>query len=76
MKFDNNPYWKHKNCLDVFFNVSSTARVTYGKNIILYGTWCTQGTESWWFTISDRLNIRPDQYENWDSYEPKGRMKL
>lgn len=74
MKFSRAKYWKHKDCMNVFF---SAYRVQYddGKKAVLKGTWCTQGMHNWWFTVPYKLTIR-EQYDNWMPYAPKGDPKL
>jgi len=74
MKFENYDCWKHKNCLDAFFVVSSI--VQDDKNCaILNGNWAVQGVESCWFASNIcRIFIKDDQYDAWRRYEPKGRF--
>lgn len=76
MKFDRHKYWKHNAMIDVFFCVSKVSFDDDGKKAVLKGTWCTQGVEGWWFTVPDRLMIRPPHYERWEKYYPKGKPRL
>lgn len=76
MKFEDlHRYWKHDNCLDVFFAISSVVSDD-GIKAELFGCWCTQGIDNWWFTIDDRIKIKPEQYDSWKGYTPKGIVKL
>ncbi len=65
-------YWKHKNCIDVFFY--ATWSFSDGVNDIVNGTWATQGVNSWWFTVDDQIVIKPEQVSNWIPYTPKGKQ--
>lgn len=76
MKFDGHDYWKHDNCTDVFISVNSVAFDDDGRNAVLWVTWCTQGIFNWWFTVTGRIIIRPEHYDRWKRYEPKGDPKL
>lgn len=73
MKFDMYEFFKHNNNIDVFFWVSSA--YDDGNIAILNGSWCTQGTESWWATLPDQVQITIKEYDNWNSYIPKGNFK-
>lgn len=77
MKFQDSEgkYFKHKNCMDVFVRVR-TVVMDSGDKAILWLSWMIQGTESYWLTREDkdRVFIKADQYENWEPYEPKGKL--
>lgn len=68
-------YFKHDNCLDVFFAVNKVSFDDDGRKAVLKGTWCTQGVERWWFTCPARIVIRKE-YDKWEPYTPKGMPKL
>lgn len=76
MKFDMHLYWKHEKCKDVFFCASKVRFDDDCVNVILSGTWCTQGTAGWWFTEDDKIKVTPEQYDLWKKYTPKGRVRL
>lgn len=75
MKFEKHQYWKHVRCLDVFYSRVEVV-ADQGKCAILRGSWCTQGSEGWWFVQPQRLVIKPKEYDNWRPYELKGMLKL
>lgn len=76
MKFENYDCWKHKNCLDVFIYVSTVIQDDNNKAII-HANWMTQGVENHWFASErQRLFIKEDQYDNWEPYDPIGKLKL
>lgn len=71
-KFESYDCWKHDNCIDVFFCVSSVVQDT-GKAAILLGYWMTQGQEHYWCCSDlDRIRVAPEQYKFWQKYEPGG----
>lgn len=73
MKFDNDRYWKHDNCVDVFISIIGISFDDDGKSAIVNASWCVQGTASWWHTgTMGRIVIKPDHYNKWNPYEPKG----
>lgn len=76
MKFDKAKYWRHDYARDVFFCVNKVVFDDDGRTAILRGTWATQTPVSWFFTVHDRIIIRPEQYERWRPYEPKGKIRL
>lgn len=76
MKFDTHKYWKHRDCVDVFFAVNHCSFDDDGRNALLHGTWCTQMMFGWGFTVRDRVVVKPVQYDKWEPYEPKGRVYL
>lgn len=78
MKFDMHEFWKHEECLDVFFKPTSIAFDDNGKDAILHGSWLTQGTDLWFFIFVPRARIKitPNQYGRWKPYTPRGRIKL
>lgn len=72
MKFERYTDYKHKNCLDAFIRVS-TVTIDTGEKAIVWASWMIQGTEAHWFGSNiERIFIKPDEYENWMPYEPKG----
>jgi hypothetical protein len=75
MKFDRYDFWKHQNCMDVFFFVHS-AYETDMDTTYLVGNWMTQGVESYWMaTNQERVIISNKEYANWKVYEPIGVYK-
>ena len=76
MKFDMHKYWKHEDCLDVFFCVNHCVFDDNGKDAFLRGTWCTQMLFGWGFTVGDRIKVTPKNYPKWKPYEPKGQVYL
>lgn len=76
MKFDTHLFWKHEQCKDVFFRVTSIAFDDNGKDAFLHGSWCTQGVSLWFFTVQARIKITPEHYPKWKPYEPRGKLKL
>jgi len=79
MKFDRRRsgtiYWKHENCIDVFFCVSKVSFDDDGRKAVLKGTWCTQAVGCWFFTVPARLVIR-QEYDRWKPYTPFGQPRL
>ena len=67
-------FWRNKNFVDVFFSVTDVS--VKKKHTVIYGTWCTQGVESWWFTVPAKLSIKREDLSMWVEYVPKGRVKL
>lgn len=76
-KFRRYQFYKHENCVDAFFYVEKISFDENGTHAIVHGNWMIQGMFSFWFG-SDRvrLNIKPDQYDKWKSYNPKGEMHV
>ncbi len=71
-KFESSIYWKHNNCMDVFFYIISVKKDN-GIEATLQGYWMIQGTVGYWTASHrDRINIGPKQYHNWRQYEPSG----
>ena len=72
MKFDHHIYFKHENCVDVFFMVTTVSFDDDGRNAIIWGYWMVQGIFNYWCCSNlDRIKISPDQYDKWKSYTPK-----
>lgn len=76
MKFEQKEFWKHENCMDVFFRVREVYDDHYRGGVVAHGTWCTQGRERWWFTYDDVIHINNENYNLWHPYEPQGKIKL
>lgn len=74
-KFKNHSMWKHENCVDAFFYVEHVKFDNNGR-ATLKGLWMVQGMENYW-PASDRirLNIKPEQYNKWKLYAPKGEIR-
>lgn len=76
MKFDEHKYWKHDDCMDVFILVTGVD-LDADKNTILWCTWLTQGLEGYWCADpGDRIVIKPNHYDKWKPYEPKGQCRF
>lgn len=74
MKFDLHLFWKHENCIDIFFNPHSV--YDNSKNAILIGDWYVQGIHNYWLCQdSDIIKINPENYPKWKPYTPKGGLK-
>lgn len=71
-------FWKHEACVDVFFKPNSVAFDDDGRNAILWGSWLTQGVETWFFApvSKARIKIPPHEYGRWHPYTPRGRITL
>ena len=70
MKFETDTFWKHEKFMDVFFKVASIRPDDNNKDILLNGSYCTQGTATWWFTVDATIRVTPDEYHKWHSYSP------
>ena len=74
MKFEGSDFWKHKNGMDAFLYIANVVQDDNGKAII-HAYWMVQGTEHYWFCSDrERIFIKGDQYDNWESYEPTGKI--
>lgn len=77
MKFENNQYWKHENCVDVFFKVDGIAfDDDNDKEPRLYGHWMIQGMHNWWYASDlTMFSVKSIEFDKWKQYEPKGSQK-
>ena len=74
MKFENNLFLKHNNCIDSFIRIKSVITDTGTKSIV-WVYWMIQGVDGYWYASDvDRLFITKE-YENWSTYEPKGKLR-
>lgn len=73
--FQNNKYYKHKNCMDAFIRVNTVTHDN-GETAFIWADWMIQGIELHWHSpvFNKRLFILADQYENWLPYQPKGEI--
>lgn len=72
-KFFRNRYYKHEDCVNAFIYVEKVSFDENGTHATVHAYWLTQDVDKPWFS-SDRvrINIKPDHYNKWHIYEPKG----
>lgn len=72
MKFNNNQFFKHTNCKDVFIQISSIT-IDDNNKAIIWASWMIQGIDHYRYASNiERIFIKSNEYDNWKPYTPEG----